>query len=47
MPSMQDFEEVGEVLGKVYLKNKKNVDKTIKYAYPVVILIIVIYFFLI
>ena len=46
MPRMQDFEEAGEVLGKIYLKNKKHVDKTIKYTCIVAIVVIGIKFFL-
>ena len=46
MPNMQDFEEACEVLGKVYLKNKKNVDKTIKYTCMMAIVVIGIKFFL-
>lgn len=46
MPSMQDFEEAGEVLGKIYLKNKKHVNKTIKYTFMIAIVVVGIKFFL-
>lgn len=46
MPSMQDFEEAGEVLGKIYLKNKKHVNKTIKYTFMIAIIVVGIKFFL-
>ena len=43
---MQDFEEAGEILGKLYLKNKKNVNKIIEYTSIIIIIVSGIKFFL-